>query len=42
VAVDTAQAPPGDLLGPARQVPLSTRIQRAAPRSVMVLEARAI
>jgi len=41
VAVDTAQAPPGDLLGPARQVPLSTRIQRAAPRSVMVLEARA-
>jgi glycogen operon protein len=42
VAVDTAQAPPGDLLEPARQVPLATRVQRVAPRSVMVLEGRAL
>jgi len=42
VAVDTAQAPPGDLLEPARQVPVSGRIQRVAPRSVTVLEARSI
>jgi glycogen operon protein len=42
VAVDSAQAPPGDLLEPARQIPLSMQIQRVAPRSVMVLEARGL
>jgi isoamylase len=41
VAVDTAQAPPRDILEPARQVPVSTRTHRVAPRSVAVLEARA-
>ena len=40
LAVDTAQAPPGDILEPARQVILSTRTCRVAPRSVVVLEAR--
>jgi glycogen operon protein len=40
LAVDTAQSPPGDILEPPRQVPLSTRTCRVAPRSVVVLEAR--
>jgi hypothetical protein len=41
MAVDTAQAPPRDILEPARQVPVSTRTQRVAPRSVVALEALA-
>ncbi|HWX69298.1 MAG TPA: glycogen debranching protein GlgX [Steroidobacteraceae bacterium] len=41
VAVDTAQAPPRDILEPARQASVSTRTHRVAPRSVVVLEARA-
>jgi glycogen operon protein len=40
VAVDTAQAPPRDMVEPARQVPLATRTCRLMPRSVVVLEAR--
>jgi glycogen operon protein len=41
LAVDTSQAPPGDILDPGRQVALSARTYRATPRSVVVLEARA-
>jgi isoamylase len=40
LAVDTAQAPPHDIIEPARQVQWSTQSYRAAPRSVVVLEAR--
>jgi glycogen operon protein len=40
LAVDTAQAPPHDIIEPARQVQWSTQSYSAAPRSVVVLEAR--
>jgi glycogen operon protein len=40
VAVDTAQAPPRDIVEPANQVPLATKQYRVMPRSVVVLEAR--
>jgi glycogen operon protein len=41
IAVDTARAPPHDLVAPARQVRLDTRSYQVSPRSVVVLEARA-
>jgi isoamylase len=40
VAVDTAQAPPHDIVEPARQVPLTAAQYRVTSRSVVVLEAR--
>ncbi|MDE2449916.1 MAG: glycogen debranching enzyme, partial [Gammaproteobacteria bacterium] len=40
VAVDTAQAPPHDIVEPARQVPLTAARYRLSSRSVVVLEAR--
>jgi glycogen operon protein len=40
VAVDTAQAPPRDIVEPARQVPLDASKYRVNSRSVVVLEAR--
>ena len=40
VAVDTAQAPPRDIIEPACQLPLATRAYRLMARSVVVLEAR--
>ena len=40
VAVDTAQAPPHDMVEPARQVPLTAARCRVTSRSVVVLEAR--
>jgi glycogen operon protein len=39
VAVDTAQAPPRDIVEPARQVPLPAARYRLNSRSVVVLEA---
>jgi hypothetical protein len=39
VAVDTAQAPPRDIVEPARQVPLNASKYRVNSRSVVVLEA---
>jgi isoamylase len=39
VAVNTAQAPPQDIVEPARQVPLSASRYRLTSRSVVVLEA---
>ncbi len=41
LALDTAQAPPRDILEPERQVLLSTRTYSVTRRSVVVLEARA-
>lgn len=41
LAVDTAHSAPGDIVAPARQVPLDSRRVTSAARSVMVLEARA-
>jgi glycogen operon protein len=40
VAVDTAQAPPHDMVEPTRQVPLDASKYRVNSRSVVVLEAR--
>jgi glycogen operon protein len=40
VAVDTARAPPEDLIVPAQQVPLTATRYRLGSRSVVVLEAR--
>ena len=40
VAVNTAQAPPQDIVEPARQVPLTASTYRLTSRSVVVLEAR--
>ncbi|HKF98442.1 MAG TPA: hypothetical protein VKB20_09310, partial [Steroidobacteraceae bacterium] len=40
LAVDTAQAPPHDIIEPARQVQWSGQSYRVTPRSVVVLEAR--
>jgi glycogen operon protein len=40
LAVDTAQAPPHDIIEPARQVQCATPSYRVTPRSVVVLEAR--
>jgi glycogen operon protein len=40
VAVDTAQAPPHDIVEPARQVPLAAARYRLISRSVVVLEGR--
>jgi glycogen operon protein len=40
LAVNTAQAPPQDIVEPARQSPLTARSQRVTQRSVVVLEAR--
>jgi isoamylase len=40
-AVDTALAPPHDIIAAPCQVPLSTRSYRVGPRGVAVLEARA-
>ena len=39
LAVDTARAPPHDMIEPARQVAVSTQTYRLTPRSVVVLEA---
>jgi glycogen operon protein len=39
VAVDTAQAPPHDIVEPARQVPLAASRYRLVSRSVVALEA---
>jgi isoamylase len=41
LAVDTAQAPPGDIVAPARQAPLTERSRRVTRRSIVVLEAYA-
>jgi glycogen operon protein len=41
LAVDTAQAPPGDIVEPARQAPLTERSRRVTQRSIVVLEAYA-
>ena len=41
IAVDTARAPPQDIVAPARQVRIDTRSYQVSPRSVVVLEARA-
>jgi hypothetical protein len=38
--VNTAQAPPQDIVEPARQVPLTASRYRLTSRSVVVLEAR--
>jgi glycogen operon protein len=40
LAVDTARASPDDIVAPDRQRPLSERVCVAAPRSIVVLEAR--
>jgi len=41
IAVDTARAPPHDIVEPARQVRIDTGSYQVSPRSVVVLEARA-
>jgi glycogen operon protein len=41
IAVDTARAPPQDVVDPARQVRIDTRSYQVSPRSVGVLEALA-
>ena len=40
LAVDTAQAPPHDIIEPARQAPVCARSYRVTPRSIVVLEAQ--
>jgi glycogen operon protein len=42
IAVDTARSPPRDIVAPARQAQISTRSYQVTPRSVVVLEARAL
>ena len=40
LAVDTARASPDDIVAPDSERPLAARVCVAAPRSVVVLEAR--
>jgi len=42
IAVDTGRSPPRDIVEPARQAQIDTRSYQVTPRSVVVLEARAL